>query len=100
MTNKVASTLKTIAVVTFVAGGIAGLLLSYVEVPYMNSIYDYGTTSEFSLTILFTVWGSAFISGMLFRGFAEVIELIQVLVNNSKSIALNDKSEDEILTKF
>ena len=98
MNNKIAATLKTISTITFIVGGIGGLLLSYVEVPYMNSIYDYGTTSEFSLTILFTVWGSSFISGMLFRGFAEVIELLQLLVNNNSS--KSSPSDDEILTKF
>lgn len=99
MQNKIAKVLKIIAWWTFGLGFIVGFMLSSVETPYFNDIYDYGTETVFSITILVAVWGSSFISGMLFLGFAEVITLLQSLVNGNSSNLIG-KNDDEILTKF
>ena len=85
MKNKVAVVLKSIAWWTFGLGFIVGFFASSVEVPSFTSNFEYVTNTEFSLTILLAIWGSSFVSGMLFLGFAEIIELLQQLVNRSVS---------------
>ena len=99
MQNKIAKILKTIAWWTFGLGFIIGFFASSVEVPSFTSNFEYVTNTEFSLTILLAIWGSSFVSGMLFLGFAEIIELLQTLVNGNSS-NLTSKNDDEILTKF
>lgn len=85
MKNKVAVVLKSIAWWTFGLGFIMGFFASSIEVPSFTSNFEYVTNTEFSLTILLAIWGSSFVSGMLFLGFAEIIELLQQLVNRSVS---------------
>lgn len=85
MKNKVAVVLKSIAWWTFGLGFILGFFASSVEVPSFTSNFEYVTNTEFSLTMLLAIWGSSFVSGMLFLGFAEIIELLQQLVNRSVS---------------
>lgn len=100
MQNKIAKILKTIAWWTFGLGLIVGVMLSNVETPYFNDIYDYGTQTVFSITILVAVWGSSFVSGMLFLGFAEIIELLDRIAKKLNSNKQDTDDADDILLKF
>ena len=80
--NTIGSILRVIAWITYVGGFIAGLVLGNVEVPY---IYISGTHTEFSFTVALIYWVSAFISGTIFLGFAEIISLLQKLVDIGKT---------------
>lgn len=66
--NGVATVLKVIAWLTYILGFFAGIA-ACAEINKYSS--DAGGT-----TVLFTWWAAAFISGSLFLGFAEIINLL------------------------
>lgn len=72
--NSVASVLKVIAWLVMICGFVAGIILGNVEVT-KGTYYIY-TTTEFSFAVAFTYWCGAFISGMIFLGFSESIQLL------------------------
>ena len=57
--------------IIFIGGLIAGIVLGNVDVSY-----SYYTYKEFSFAIALTYWAISFISGMVFLGFAEIIQLL------------------------
>lgn len=65
--NKVASIIRVLAIVTYIGGVIWGLTTS--SVTHM----DY---SEFMWSSAFTKWITAFLSGTILLGFAEIISLL------------------------
>lgn len=65
--NPIASALKTIAWFIIIIGIVVGLITAF------GSEYDGG--------LPLTMWLSAIIAGVLFLGFAEVIILLQIIVN-------------------
>ena len=67
--NKVASIFKTVAWCVFIVGFIAGIFLA---------INAYG---DFSLIAAIIYWVVAFISGMFFYGFGEIINLLDCIKN-------------------
>jgi hypothetical protein len=73
-TNGVATALRVIAWITYIGGFIAGLILGNVDTGY------YGLT-EFSFSVAIIYWVAAFISGTVFLGFAEIISLLQRIVD-------------------
>ncbi len=73
--NPVATALTVIAILIFLCGFIAGIVLGNVEV---GSIY---THTEFSFAIAFTYWAISFISGIMMLGFAEIIKLLTSIKN-------------------
>lgn len=77
--NGVANALKVIAWLTYGLGLFAGLFLGNVNTGYFN-------TTEFSFSIALVYWAAAFVSGTIILGFAEIINLLQRLVdkNNEK----------------
>lgn len=75
--NSIASTFRVIAWLIFIGGFLSGLLFGYTDYGYRYS--------EFSFTLAMIYWVSAFVSGMVFLGFAEVISLLQELVNQTKA---------------
>lgn len=79
--NAVGKALKTFAWATIVIGFILGIVMAEVEVPRSIGDYYY-TSSEFSWTIALTYWSDAFLAGLIFLGFAEIIILLQRIVDN------------------
>ena len=65
--NPIASALHVIGIVILVIGALAGLI-------YIAE----------SFVITAVVWGSTFISGMMFLGFAEIIKLLHSINNKIK----------------
>ncbi len=69
--NTIAKFLTVIAWITFICGFIAGIIWGYLLG------HGEGALVEFIFTLLF--WFAAFISGTLFLGFAEIIELLDTI---------------------
>lgn len=80
--NKVASTLQIIAWLCYIGGLIAGVILGNVEIEYE---YFSGSYNEFSIKLMLMWWAIFFVVGTIFLGFAEVIILLQKLVNRSNN---------------
>lgn len=78
--NTIAKILTVIAWITFICGFIAGLILGDDK---------YG----FSYTIAFIWWSSTFVSGILFLGFAEIIELLDTIRYYQYAV-INDKNSN------
>lgn len=80
--NRIGDALKAFAWATIIGGFILGIVMANVEVPHVTlSGYDY-TSTEFSWTIALTYWSDAFVAGLVFLGFAEIIILLQKMVDN------------------
>ncbi len=75
-TNPIASALKIIAIIIFFLGFIAGFVLGRQVVK--SSVFN---RADFSFAIAFIYWAVSFISGMMFLGFAEIIQLLQDIKN-------------------
>ena len=73
-TNTIASVFKVLAWIIFFGGFIAGIVLGRVEVT--RGFYYTYTDTEFSFAQAFTYWAISFINGMIFLGFAEIIQLL------------------------
>ena len=71
-TNPIASALSIIAVLIYIGGFIAGILLG-VEAA---ELYE-----DFAFSVAFVYWATALISGTLFLGFAEIIKLLNDIKN-------------------
>lgn len=84
--NIVAAFLKIISWIIYLGGLIAGFALGNVE-----SSYGYGT--EFSFALALTYWVAAFISGTVFLGFAEIINLLQQLLDKNRSTEISNENE-------
>ena len=78
--NQYATLLEVIAWMTYLGGFIAGISLANVEVPYIL-----GTRTQFSIVLALAYWAAAFVSGSVFLGFAEIIKLLQQLVDKEKT---------------
>ncbi len=72
--NTVSIILKVIAWVIFIGGFVLGIILGYSFGSGVAFYYGYG--SEFSALPALICWASAFISGISFLGFAEIIKLL------------------------
>lgn len=72
--NKIATTLTVIAVVIYLGGFFAGVILGNVEV-VRGTYYTY-TDTEFSFAVALAYWAVSLISGTMFLGFAEIIKLL------------------------
>lgn len=68
--NSVALMLKVIAWIVFIGGFILGIVLG-------SEAADYN--SEFAFSVALIYWGIALVSGTLFLGFAEVINLLEAI---------------------
>lgn len=67
--NLVATTIKVIAWLTFIGGIILGIIFIVSLSDFLNAL---------------VAWVSSFISGTLLLGFAEIITLLQKLVDSEK----------------
>ena len=72
--NGVAIALKVIAILIFICGFFAGLILGFSD----NSGYS---SEEFSITIAFIIWTISFIDGIFVLGFSEIINLLHKINN-------------------
>lgn len=80
--NKVANAIRGIGVLEIMAGLILGAFLGY----------DY----EMNWTVFF-VWGFAgFVSGIMFIGFAEIIDLLHSINSKIKGTNTESKQDDNI----
>lgn len=80
--NRIGEALKTFAWATIIVGFILGIIMAFVEVPYESYFGGYDTSTEFSWTIALTYWSDAFVAGLVFLGFAEIIILLQKIVDS------------------
>lgn len=71
--NAIAFALKVIACIIFVCGFIGGFVWGTQEI----SLGSHYSKTEFSFTIALTCWLTSFVSGIFVLGFAEVISLLQ-----------------------
>lgn len=67
--NNVASTLKVIAWIIYIGGFIIGIILA-------GTLNIYST---FSFAVALIYWAIAFISGTISLGFAEIIQLLEMI---------------------
>lgn len=95
MQNKIANILRIIGFVTMGLGLILGIALGRVDV----GIYDY----EQNWSITLTWWATGFISGMLFVGFAEIIELLHKinlkLGKSDDENVINENGKKEVYSR-
>lgn len=92
--NAVGKALKTFAWATIIVGFILGIVMAEVEVPYESILFGYDTRTEFSWTIALTYWSDAFLAGLIFLGFAEIIILLQKIVDKTGgTIVLQPKAD-------
>ncbi|MBO5007999.1 MAG: APC family permease [Clostridia bacterium] len=76
--NSIAIALKVIAWTIFIVGAIAGFAFGNAKIP---DTYDIYAGSAFSLTIAFTYWSIALVSGTIFLAFSEIINLLEKIKN-------------------
>ena len=84
----IALMLRIIAIITYAAFFILGIINGVVEVGY------YYTYSEFSLALASIYWGAGFISGSMMLGFSEIVKLLYE-INRRLAIA-NENQNAEI----
>lgn len=94
--NGIGQALKVFAWATIIVGFFLGLALANVEVPQVSYFGRTYTTTEFSWTIALTYWSVAFVSGLVFLGFSEIIMLLQKIVDNGgKTLVLPSPTTSE-----
>lgn len=69
--NRVAGVLRVIALFIYLGGFIAGLLFGV----------DAGYLSDFPFLSILAYWAGFFVAGTTFLGFAEIIDLLQEIVD-------------------
>ena len=85
--NSVATSLKVIAWLTFIGGIILGIIVG-------NATAEYSW--EFNFPFALAAWVSSFISGTLLLGFAEIVTLLQKLVESgSRKLILQTTTENQ-----
>lgn len=72
--NRVASVIRVIAWIVYLVGIIAGLFFGA----------DAGYSSDFPLLIVLAYWAGFFVAGTMIIGFAEIIDLLQEIVDKIK----------------
>jgi len=77
--NGYATALRVIAVVIFLGGLVTGLEIGNVPIP------GYSALTGFSFTSAIPYWAIAIISGTLLLGFAEIITLLQKIVDSGNN---------------
>ena len=75
--NSVAVALTVIAWVVFAVGFVAGIIMGTMEAP--QGSYYKNAVEGFSIMSAFVCWCVAFVSGMMFLGFAEIIKLLDII---------------------
>lgn len=74
--NKIANTLKNTSNFIWIAGAVAGLILgNYAITRYGDFEFDFDD-NYFNWSLAIGYWASAIITGIVFRGFSEVIVLL------------------------
>lgn len=72
--NGIATVFKILAVIIFVIGFIVGIVMG-------NQAGGSGWENDFSLPVALACWAAGFISGMMFMGFGEIIQLLTEIKN-------------------
>ncbi len=90
--NKVAATLHTLAIVTWVSGVTLGVYIGN----KLGEVQSYFGRSEFAWNYAFIIWGATFVSGLIPYAFSEIIYLLQGLNNKSYYI---EYTEETFLSK-
>ncbi|MBQ7647164.1 MAG: hypothetical protein IJS94_07845 [Clostridia bacterium] len=80
--NTIAVILKVVAWIVFFGGFFAGIIIGNID-------------DKFSLTTALICWSISFVSGMMFLGFAEVIQLLTDIKYKKKSTFACSQSEDK-----
>lgn len=84
--NTVSKILKIIGILEIIAGFVLGLVLGREEI---------GFSTYYEWSIILTWWTIGFVSGMLFIGFSEVIELLQKI--SDRLNGTNSTTNEELL---
>ena len=91
MENPISKALKVIGVLEIAAGLIIGLILGYEDSAYGSSEMNFGVV--FYWTII------GFVSGMLFIGFSEVIQLLHNINEKLRKNFNMPEEENEVIEK-
>lgn len=83
--NLVARLLYYSAIVTFVAGIIAGLVYGNVEIEY-----TFIEKSAFVWQIALTWWVAGAISAVFLLGFAQIVEYLSIIINKLNDFEKNN----------
>jgi len=78
--NLVAVICKTVGVIIFATVFIGGILIGVEEV----AVTPWRTDTRMNWRLVFTIWTSGFISGLLFIAIGEIISLLQNISDNSR----------------
>ena len=81
--NKIANILTIIAYIIYIGSFILGIVMGNQEVTYLGDIGP-ETSNQFVFTITLTYWAAGLVSGTLFLAIAEIIKLLQTLVDRQK----------------
>lgn len=79
--NSYAKAIKIIGFIIIICGIIASFILGNVfenEITYPSSMYSYDSYTEYNWTLAIIGAISSFVVGLLFVGFGEIIDLLQV----------------------
>ncbi len=91
MENSVASIIKKIGIGIIITGILGGIIWATDDV--LNEIFN----SDFVFSVAITTWINAFVAGMLFVGFSEIISILH---NQNKTAEENQKVHQKILLEL
>jgi AAA+ ATPase superfamily predicted ATPase len=83
--NNVASLLKVIGITTIVIGVIAGLIFG--DVYAIERTVGFRVERSYNFSIMFITWLSAFITGVVFIGFSEIVKLLHKIAINTSPVS-------------
>lgn len=91
--NTIATLIRILAVIIYIGGIISGIVLANIDIPYT---YIQGSYSEWSLPIALAYWSGAIYLGTMTLGLAEIITLLQKLVDKSaeSTVIVEQKPSD------
>lgn len=93
--NSIASALRVFAWFIIIGGFIAGIVLARVEITTR-----FGDYTKWSFALALPYWATSFIAGLVYLGFAEIITLLQKLVNSgSRTLILPVGEETKVKTE-
>jgi len=79
--SRIARAIKVVGILTFISGFILGIVFGNT----FQRVVEVGRTIEFAFNwgLMFGVWASSVVSGLMFIGFAKIISLLQIIANNT-----------------
>ena len=88
--NKIGNALKTIAILIFIFGIIAAFICGAVFPAYeYHSYFDY-YSDEYNWTLVIEIIIASIVTGIVFLGFSEIINLLQGILDIQRKEVQND----------